>query len=130
LHSNGLSQKSILVYHQDYSFSEYIGFSKIFVAAGEKIKVGQPIGKALKTKADDIEYTRLSLAVFFLDKNKFKDDQGSRFTHISPVFHTTDGDTKLEENKNYISELSETVLTQEMSTREKKKFEKQKAEDK
>jgi hypothetical protein len=118
---------SILIYHRDYSFAQYSELSKILVKPGEKVKVGQAIGCASKANADK-EYSQLLFSIFFLDKNKFNEAKESKYTNILPVFHTQNkGDIKPEEKQTYISELTDEIQTQEMSKKEKKKFEKQKA---
>ena len=119
-----VATERIIVNHKDYSFSDYSGFEKSLVFPGEYVKLGQPIaintGKTLPK--------RVTFAVYYLDKNKVQNPQtGNKYTHLVPVFHTlNESDVKLEENTTYISEVTEHLITQEMSDREKKKYEKNK----
>ncbi len=114
---------SMLVYHTDYTFALYEDLSKVFVKEGERIKVGQPVGISSPKK-------QVSMSFFYLDKNKFTGStvNGLPHTSFNPVFHTTAGNAKLEEGTNYTNEWNDEVITQEMSKREKKKYEKQKTE--
>jgi hypothetical protein len=111
----------LLVYHADCSFAFYENMKDLFVRPGEEIEVGQPIGLS-SSKGE------LLMTFFFLDKNKFKgaNTNGKPHTHFNPVFHTTFGNSKLEEKKMYVNEWNDEVITQEMSKREKKKYAKKK----
>ena len=115
----------IIVNHKDGTFSEYSQFEKSLVYPGEYVKLGQPIaintGKTLPKKI-------INFAVYYLDKNKVQNrETGSKYSHIVPVFHTLNaGDIKLEANTTYIGEMSDHLITQEMSEKEKKKYEKNK----
>lgn len=120
-------KNSILIYHNDFTFAEYRNLSEAFVAPGEQVKVGQPIGKAKNSKIED-KLKSISVAFFFLDKNKFaSENTGSKHSNFAPVFHTANaGNTKLDEKKSYISQLNDSLITQEMSKKEKKRYEKKK----
>jgi len=114
----------IIVNHKDGTFSEYSQFEKSLVYPGEYVELGQPIaintGKTLPKK--------IAFAVYYLDKNKVQNrETGSKYSHIVPVFHTLNaGDIKLEANTTYIGDVNEHLITQEMSEKEKKKYEKNK----
>ena len=112
---------ALLIYHADCTFALYDNLLLKFVREGENIKVGQPVG-ILSTKKP------LSIAFFFLDKNKFADGnrRGVPHSHFNPIFHTTTGNIKLKENITYTNEWSDELITQEMSKAEKKKYEKEK----
>ena len=116
--------KRIIVNHKDESFSEYSYFEKALVYPGEYVKLGQPV--AINTGKTFPK--RVTFAVYYLDKNKVQNTEtGSKYSHLVPVFHTLNAeDLKLEENTVYICEVNEHLITQEMSDREKKKYEKKK----
>ena len=65
----------------------------------------------------------VSISYFFLDKNKFNANlpSGYPYSHFTPVFRTTEGDIKTKEKKEYYS-----VIMQDMSKREQKKYLKKK----
>lgn len=120
-----IADDKIIVYHNDGSLSEYAQFEKSLVFPGEFVKIGQPIAiNTGKTVPKTIIF-----AVYYLDKNKVKNaETGSKHSHLIPVFHTLNaGDVKLEEDATYTGEITEDMIIQEMSDREKKKYEKKKA---
>lgn len=125
---NPKTGNKVLVYQNDCSFCEYKNLSHIFVLPGEQIKVGQAIGLA-KKMADENSFTNLEVSFFFLDKNKVNNsDTGNKYSHYSPKFLTlNNGICKLEEKKLYLHALTDTLITQEMSKREKKRYFKKKA---
>jgi hypothetical protein len=123
---NDPNLSQMTVYHADGSFGEYIFKGKPLVGPGEKIKMGCPIGVLERTE----DYSHLLLfSVYFLDKNKLKDNNiGHKYTNISPFFQTVnEGKARLEKDKTYLYELTDEMLMQEMSNREKKKFLKNKS---
>jgi len=111
----------ITVYHADGSFGEYVFQGKPLVYPGQTVKMGAPIAVAGKSAADDY---RLRFSTYFLDKNKVKDNSnGIKHTHFRPFFQTYNyGKSRLESDKNYICELTDEMLMQDMSKREKKNF--------
>jgi len=123
---NPHKENCLLIYHQDYTFAEYTGFTKTFVNPGDLVSVGQAIG--IVNVTNKVTPYQLSIAFFFLDKNKVENKQtGNKYSHFAPLFHTANaGNIKLEEKKAYISELTDTLITQEMSKKEKKRYEKKK----
>lgn len=112
---------AILMYHADRTFARYGKLTKLFVREGEQVSVGQALGLVANKGLASISF-------FYLDKNKFADGNkaGLPHTYFHPLFHTSEGNVKLEENKSYLSDLSEELITQEMSKREKKRYEKKK----
>lgn len=123
---NPHKENCLLIYHQDYTFAEYTGLTKTFVNPGDLVNVGQAIGVVNVT--NKINPYQLSIAFFFLDKNKVANKQtGDKYSHFAPLFHTANaGNVKLDENKAYIAQLNDTLITEEMSKREKKHYEKKK----
>ena len=124
--SRSLRKKEvILVYHKDHTFSEYSLFAESLVGAGDYITMGQPIAIV---RADDKERKYVSFSVFYLDKNKVKDNNsGSKHSFLIPTFHTAnEGNVKLDERTTYVSQLTDDIITQEMTDKEKKQFEKNK----
>ena len=115
----------IIVYHNDGSFSEYSGFEKPLVYPGENVKLGQPIA----VNTGKIFPKTVTFAVYYLDKNKVQNaETGNKYSHLVPVFHTLNaGDIKLEEETTYIGEINDHLITQEMSAKQKKRYEKNQA---
>jgi len=113
----------IIISHNDQSFSEYSSYTKSLVYPGDYVSVGQPIAVV---KSDDAGKKWLSFSIFYLDENKVKTSESSKkHSSLVPVFHTANkGDLKLEEKKKYVAELTDELITQEMSKKEKAKFEK------
>lgn len=111
----------ITLCHDDDTFGEYIFKGKSLVYPGQKVKMGSPI--AIVEKMTGKHYT-LYFSVYFLDKNKLKDpDIGNKHTHFRPFFQTAnEGKVRLEREKEYVSELTDEMLMQDMSKRERKKF--------
>ncbi|MCL2651950.1 MAG: M23 family metallopeptidase [Candidatus Azobacteroides sp.] len=109
----------ISVYHADGTFGEYVFQGKSLVYPGQTVKMGAPIAIAGKSVTGDYQ---LRFSVYFLDKNKIKDNSsGSKHTHFRPFFQTDNyGKTRLESDKNYICEHTDEMLMQDMSKREKK----------
>ena len=106
----------ITVYHSDGSFGEYVFKGKSLVYPGEKIKMGSPIALIDRTE-------KLRFSVYFLDKNKLKENIGNKHTHFRPFFQTADkGKTRLENDKIYLCEFTDEMRMQEMSKREKNAF--------
>lgn len=115
------SRGDILIYHYDQTMAHYGMLSETFVNEGEIVTVGMPVGTASNR-------TFFSLSFFYLDRNKFKGASsiGLPHTYFNPVFHTTVGDTRLVEKKCYTSQLNDSVITQEMTKGELKRYMKKK----
>ena len=109
-------KSTVLMYHNDYTFAGYMNLITSFVAPGEKVTTGDPIGIA--------RGGGFSLTIFFLDENLFED--GKRivhpYTHIMPVFRTDKGDIRLEEKEIYQSVIDADLVTKEMNKAEKKRY--------
>ena len=71
----------------------------------------------------------LLFSVYFLDKNKLKDNNiGNKHTHFRPFFQTVnEGKTRLQNGITYLCECTDEMQMQEMSKREKKNFLKNKS---
>lgn len=112
--------KHLLVNHPDHTFAAYLVLKDIFVKPGETITTGQPLGIAGPTGA--------SITFFFLDENKFSNNEASGYpySHFVPVFRTSEGDVKPEEKKYYQAKNDDDLIMLDMTKREKKKYLKQK----
>ncbi len=125
--SKGYKKKKnqITISHNDGTFAEYALFTTPLVFAGENVKMGAPI--AIAPQGAKLE-KEIQVGIYFLDKNKVKViTTGSKHTHFIPIFHTANaGDTKLKEKNTYIAEITKEVLMQDMSSKEKKKYLKEK----
>lgn len=110
----------ITISHADGSFGEYTEFTEPLVSPGRKVKMGDPI--ALSQKNNKF-YKFVNFSVYFLDKNKLELEIANKHTHFTPRFATKTIDKlTLEPNTTYVSSLSDEMLMQDMSNREKKKF--------
>ena len=115
--SNNRVLSQITVYHSDGSFGEYIFKGKVLIYPGEDIKMGAPIALIERTTE------RIRFSVYFLDKNKMKEKIGNKHTHFRPFFQTVDeGKVRLENERTYHCELTDEMLMQDMSKREKDNY--------
>lgn len=111
----------ITIAHDDGSFAEYSAFASSLVFAGEAVKMGDPI--AISMQVDGSIASETDVSFFFLDKNKLALNTGKRHTHFIPFFHTAgNAAVRLEEETAYTSEITDEMLMQDMSARERKKF--------
>ena len=113
--------RQLLVYHADQTFAAYLMMSEKYIQPGEKVQVGQPVGKAGALK--------VSISFFFLDENKFKggESSGYPYSHFIPVFRTTEGDIKPKEKTIYQALTNDELIMQDMDKKKKKKYLKQKS---
>lgn len=113
-------EKILTIYHNDGSMAEYTAFTVPLVYAGESVEMGDPIAISQKGNRSVSE---VQVGFFFLDKNKLELKTGNRHTHFSPLFSTAGREPmKLEAKTTYISAITEEMLMQDMSKREKKKY--------
>ncbi|GHT77519.1 hypothetical protein AGMMS50262_18730 [Bacteroidia bacterium] len=115
--SRWLSQ--ITLYHEDRTFGEYIFFGKPLISAGSTVKMGSPIAVINSNTTSLVKFS-----TYFLDKNKVDQKNiGNKHTHFRPFFQiANEGKIRLETNKSYVCEITDEMLMQDMSKREKKKF--------
>jgi murein DD-endopeptidase MepM/ murein hydrolase activator NlpD len=112
------------VFHQDGTFGKYNRFKKgtIMVKAGQSVEAGQPIGIV----ADDTfeGNTLMQLTVYYLDRAKAFTDAGHSFTYVIPAFYSTNAPAgiMLQQGALYTSDFPESIVTQEMTKRELKKW--------
>ena len=66
----------------------------------------------------------MSLSFFFLDRNKFDgyEAAGYMYTHFIPVFRTSAGDVRPEEQTAYVSVVDDGLIMQDMSRKEQKRY--------
>lgn len=114
-------KERIIIYHKDKTFGEYSSYTKALVKAGDYVEAGAPI--ALMERPKD---RFLLFSLYYLDKNKVVNENiGNKHSGLIPIFHTlNNGNIKLEEKTIYISEITTDLVTQEMSKKEKSKYEK------
>lgn len=116
-------RNSILVEHADGTLASYNGFdsSKIFVKEGDTVFPNQPLG-ALAPYDKDKDY-QLRLMIYYLTKFDSKEDkQTNNYSYYNPVFLIDGSPKKLENFKNYTSEVSDEIIQKEMSKKELKRF--------
>lgn len=111
--------QQLLIYHSDHTFAAYLMMKQNFIHTSEEVMVGQPVGIAGSWG--------VSISYFFMDSNKFQitGPTGYPYSHFTPIFRTDKGDIKMEEKTSYKAIIDNDLLMQEMSKREKKKFQKQ-----
>lgn len=112
--------RQLLIYHADHTFAAYLVMDENFIAPGEQVLTGQPVGIAGKTC--------VSITYFFLDENKFDALQatGYVYSHFMPTFRTTEGDVIMEEKKKYEAVTDDDLIMRDMSKREQKRYLKKK----
>ncbi|MDR1516500.1 MAG: hypothetical protein LBS52_00115 [Dysgonamonadaceae bacterium] len=122
----GRSMTQVTLYHNDGSFGEYVFKGKSLVYPGQRVKMGQAIG-VIESMLDNYF---VNFSAYFLDKNKVGDSKvGNKHTHFRPFFQTANaGKLRLEREREYVCELSDEMLMQDMSKKEQKKFLKAKSE--
>jgi hypothetical protein len=124
-------RNSIIVEHEDGTFAEYKGFKK----NSFKVKLGQTVYP--QTQLGTIELFnksennyRFDFCIYYLfnvksvgnnEKQTFKNN-GSRYKFLTPNFLTSEGLTTVESKKEYTTFFNETILLQEMTRSEKKKY--------
>jgi|GEM_PF-1402833 len=129
----------ITIYHKDATMADYdIGKAflvKQLVFPGDIVKMGDPIAvikpvTMTKPGTDKTLHGKaISVGIYFLDKNKFANEQGGggRQTGFVPVFHTAAGDVKLAPKTTYVGGITDQMATSDMSKREKERYLKDKA---
>ncbi len=119
----------VIVYHKDDSFAEYSLIDEPLVNPGDYVEIGQPIA-IVKTKknSNNKDQKNVKFSVYYLDKNKVQDrETGHKHSSLIPTFYTVDyGNVKLDEKTTYIAGITDDMITQEMSDKEKKKYEEKK----
>ena len=132
-----LSQKSftskrnrIIVEHSDGTYASYTGFNKESIS----VKLGQIVYP--QTQLGTMEVLnkgnyRLSFDVHYLIDNNLErqkkqtlKNRKSQNEYLTPYFITKNGAEKITSNKEYTVFFNETILFQELTRREKKKYKK------
>ncbi len=104
----------ILVVHKDGTFAVYMNVEDRCVFPGDYIYPGDRMGSC--------GGGRLSISIFYLDKNKIKNLKESPYTHYTPYFETADGPAKLEAGTGYVSYIDSEIITKEMSAGQRKRY--------
>jgi hypothetical protein len=127
------SENFIEVYHSDCTFGKYeaIKDSGALVKLGERVEAGQPIGLAGGDKYRTGPHIRFYVYYHFDQQvKKINGDETDRIRHwayVPLVFWTKDNkNTKLVYGNTYVSEHPDSLIIQEMSKREIKKWRKNK----
>lgn len=132
--SNGLQytsrRNSLVIEHPDGTFAEYTGFNKeaIFV------KLGQTVYPQTQLGVIDLFNTiyRFDFSVYFLFDKNLKTNQKmtlknykSKYEFVTPSFITNLGVVQIEPEMEYMVDSNESVMTQEFTRSEKKKYTKE-----
>jgi len=120
-----LKGKLLTIYHKDGTFADYSELQEVLVKSGEKVKTGMPIAIV---RTNDRGYRYVGLRIIFLDKNKMNDSESNnKYTVMRPFFHTKNhGVVRPEENITYIGEITDEVLMQDMTKKERQNYLKKK----
>jgi hypothetical protein len=121
-------RNSVLIEHSDGTFAKYDGFkkNKIFVKLGQIVYPQTQLGVLDVFNKNSY---RASFSIYFLsDKNlssmayqSFKNYK-SKYEFVTPYFLTQEGLITVESKKEYTSLCNESVLFQEFTRSEKKKY--------
>lgn len=120
----------IQIFHDDCSFGIYEIFQKSLVKRGQEVEAGDPIAISGGEKYEVGPHFRFE--VYYNDEEKFtkKKEEAKRvhyWAYVPMHFYTVeDPDVQLKHNDSYTSIHPESMITQEMNKREKKKWSKQK----
>jgi murein DD-endopeptidase MepM/ murein hydrolase activator NlpD len=127
-HSDGVwfsSQTNFVeVFHQDGTFGRYNRLKKglIWVKEGQWVEAGEPIGIV----ADDTfeGNTVVQFTVYYLPKSNAFNENSHAYSYVIPTFYSTTspGGVLLQQGAFYTSDWPESIVTQEMSKRELKKW--------
>ena len=116
---------TLFVYHNDGTFAHYGVLQKKMVKPGESVKTGTPIA-IVYTDEEGARF--FEFHIDFLDINKLEDRKsGGKHSILNPFFHTKNhGVVRLEENTTYIGEITDELIMQDMSKKEKAQYLKKK----
>ena len=110
----------ITIYHNDGTMAEYTMFDESLVYPGDIVKMGDPIAvcQSIAGKRE------INIAIYFLDKNKIElKTDGRKHSHFTPFFNVGgESAIKLEEGISYVSEITEDMIMQDMSKRERSNY--------
>lgn len=107
---------TVLVSHKDGTFAAYANLDEVSVTEGDGLLPGDEIGIC----GDN----RLTISVFMLDANKI---EGKKYpyTHMTPYFRTSGGDSKLKVDTLYTAAIDPELISMDMGKAAKKKYLKQ-----
>ena len=127
-HSDGVwfstQTNFVEVFHSDGTFGKYNRFKKgtLMVKEGQRVEAGQPLGIV----ADDTfeGNTVAQYIIYYLVKSTNPADKGYTHSYVIPTFYTTTqpAGVLLQQGAFYTSDWPESIVTQEMSKREVKKW--------
>lgn len=121
-------RNSLIIEHPDGTFAEYKGFRKngIFVKLGQTVYPQSELGIIEKY---DLKGYRLDFSVYYLADSDFKSKNAqflkgykSNYKYVTPYFITEEGEVRIESKKEYTAATNVSVITQEFSRSEKKKY--------
>lgn len=120
-------RNSIVIEHADGTYASYRGFKKNSIA----VKLGQTVYPQTKlgiTEIFDNEKYKIDISIYYFSdpdfkaKNKSLENYKGKYKFITPIFATSEGENKIEAGKEYNVLADETIITQEFSKSEKKKY--------
>lgn len=117
----------IEIQQEDCTFAKYELFKEngVFVKVGEPVQAGQPLGVIGGRNFSSGSHVRLSVYYAYVEtvKKEGKDTNKKNYSAYVPIQFWIDGKLqKLEKNTTYKSEHPESIVTKEMTKREKKKW--------
>jgi hypothetical protein len=119
----------IEIYHKDCSFGEYEVLSKVLVEPGQTVEAGEPIGLAGGDKYTCGAHVRFTVFYNYEQKLDIKDKDGNErklyWAYVPLIFFTKEnGITKLTNGAKYTGSYPDSIVTQEMTKRQIKKWKK------
>ena len=99
--------------------------NRIFVKVGETVQAGQPLGLVGGKNFNGGSHARFSVFYAFVEsvKKDGKETGKKHYTAYVPILFWTDGKLqKVEKGATYKSEHPESIITKEMTKKEKKKL--------
>ncbi len=118
----------LIIEHKDGTLCKYSGFAKdgFLVSEGDMILPHMPLGTLEQYNKEG--EAQLRLVVFYFDDDKYNElskvqnQNQNYYSYVFPQFHTKSGDLSLIDGKTYEVEVSNEVISSEMTKREKKKY--------
>jgi len=119
----------IEIYHKDCSFGQYQVLKKPLVSLGQEVEAGDPIAIAGGEKYISGSHVRFEVYYNFEQQLKVKNKDGSNikiYWAYVPLFFYTKEENKVRLNfrQKYISEHPDSIIIQEMTKRQLKKWKK------
>ena len=126
-YSYASNENYIQIFHDDCTFGRYEVFSRIFVKLGQTIEAGEPIGLAGGEKYASGAHVRFSVHYNYepkeAERNKAGNGNSILWAYVPAVFCTKENkNIRLTTGSTYTADYPESIVTQEMSNRQIKRW--------